>query len=130
MENRATLARNPLTPWKMALDGDDAGRLKSYASRSRVGDVDRALRVFYLDLGAVPPRLDVLAEHGYLDDRDLLDPWGREYGFELGQGGYRIVGFDGEGLPDESASPTRRFTAAQRMVLHGPARLDELHSAP
>ena len=41
--------------------------------------IERALQVFYLDLGDLPDRLSRLAQHGYLDERDLLDPWGRPY---------------------------------------------------
>ena len=128
-----TIARNPITPWKMALENEDSTRLKSYASRGRINEVDRALRVFYLDRGTVPPRLDILAENGYLRPRDLLDPWGREYGFDLSPGGYRIVGRDPEGVPDSSFSPSRRFSAAQRMMLLGlsPENAEELGpSAP
>ena len=126
----ATIARNPITPWKMALENEDSERLKGYASRGRINEVDRALRVFYLDRGSIPRGLDVLAENGYLRDRDLLDPWGREYGFELGPGGYRIVGLDADGDPDASFSPSRRFSAAQRMMLLGLSPEEEESGPP
>lgn len=123
-----TLQHNPYTPWNLGLAGAEVDMLKTYASRARLGRVDRALRLFYLDLGALPDRLERLSDRDYLAERDLRDPWGREYRFETAPGGYRLVGLDAEGRPHEALTLTHRFSAAQRMILDG-SKTDNLRAA-
>ena len=115
----ATLPHNPLTPWRLAASGDEIARLKTYASRGRLERIQAALQVFYLDTGAMPPRLEVLASGGYLPASDLVDPWGREYAYELGRTGYVLRGTDGSGRNAATLTLEHRFSAAQRMVLLG-----------
>jgi len=117
----ATFDRNPFNSWKMAFQGTQQDQLAVYAGRGRVERIDRALQVFYLDLGAVPDRLARLAENGYLEAKDLLDPAGRPYGYQQIAGGYAIVGFDSEGNPSPELSLTHRYSSAQRLVLEGTA---------
>jgi hypothetical protein len=120
----ATFDRNPFNPWKMAFQGTQRNQLALYAGRGRVERIDRALQVFYLDLGDVPDRLTRLSDNGYLDAEDLLDPAGRPYGYRRIAGGYAIVGFDSEGNPSPELSLTHRYSSAQRLVLEGAASAD------
>jgi hypothetical protein len=115
----ATFDRNPLNPWRMAFHGAQQNQLAVYAARGRVERIDRALRIFYLDLGDLPDRLARLASNGYLEEHDLLDPWGRPYEYQRIPGGYVIVGLDSDGHPDPELSLTHRFSSAQRLVLEG-----------
>jgi hypothetical protein len=115
----ATFERNPLNPWRMAFQNEQQNQLAVYAGRGRVERIDRALRVFYLDLGDLPDRLARLASNGYLEEHDLLDPWGRPYEYQRIPGGYVILGLDSEGNPSPELSLTHRFSSAQRLVLEG-----------
>ena len=74
-----TLDHNPLTPWKLTASNGSTDRLRTYASRIRLERIEEAIRVFYLDSGTVPESLERLADNGYLETEDLLDPWGRVY---------------------------------------------------
>jgi hypothetical protein len=114
-----TFERNPLNPWKTAFEGAPQDQLAVYAGRGRVERIDRALRVFYLDLGALPDRLSRLASNGYIEEPDLLDPWGRPYEYQRIPGGYVIVGRDSDGNPSQELSLTHRFGSAQRLMLEG-----------
>lgn len=119
----STMRFNPLTPW--ALEGESAAseRLRGFASRARIERIDQALQAFYLDFGSVPDELAILPRTGYLGPADLLDSWGRPYAFERTSAGYRIAGLDGEGRVRPEIEVRRWFTAAQRLVLEGPASL-------
>jgi hypothetical protein len=124
----STVADNPLTPWRLMATGEETDRLRAYASRGRLERIERALQVFYLDVGAVPEALPTLARHGYLRPPDLLDPWGREYGYQLLAGGYRLEGLDSVGRPSEDLTVNRRFGTVQRMLIEG--RADPEDSPP
>ena len=117
-----TIDTNPITPWKLGAREGSTDRLRTYASRVRVERIEHAIRVFYLDTGSVPDRLDLLAGNGYLDRRDLLDPWGRPYGYDLSGGSFRLFGLDAGGEASEELTVSRTFSASQRMMLDGPAR--------
>ncbi len=114
-----TLDANPVTPWRVAGSSDATGRLRGYASRVRMERIEDAIRVFYLDNGTVPDRLVLLTDHGYLDPRDLRDPWGRDYRYELRPGSYRLVGLDAQGEPSRDLVVSRTFSASERMMLEG-----------
>jgi hypothetical protein len=126
----ATFDRNPLNPWKTAFQGTQRTQLSAYAGRGRVERLERALQVFYLDLGDLPDRLERLSSHGYVEDRDLVDPWGRPYQYERIAGGYVIVGLDADGNPDPELSLTHRFGTAQRLVLEGTPSGSETAATP
>jgi len=117
----ATLPANPVTPWKIVQNGKETDLLKTYASRSRMERIERALEIFYLDLGTIPADLESLAERRYLGPADLADPWGRSYRYELGRGGYRLAGSGPDGAPREELTLTHRFSAAERLILEGGA---------
>jgi hypothetical protein len=114
-----TLHLNPVTPWRLSGAGVQTERLKTYASRGRLERISRSLEVFYLDTGSLPPRLEMLATAGYLNGSDLLDPWGRGYGYDLRRDGYALAGLGGDGRLSPALTLTHRFSAAQRMVLEG-----------
>jgi hypothetical protein len=117
----ALFSRNPLNPWTLAFQGDPQARLDLYASRGRLARLERAVQVFYLDLGSLPDALGRLAAHGYVEPQDLLDPWGRPYLFEQVPGGYRVAGLDSQGNPDPELVRSHRLSSAQRLVLEGTA---------
>lgn len=117
----ATFSRNPLNPWKMAVDDSPQSRLDLYGSRGRLERLERAVQVFYLDLGALPDSLARLTQHGYVDAREIRDPWGRPYGYESIPGGYRLFGHNGAGEESPELTRIHRLTSAQRLVLEGTA---------
>ncbi|MCP3979980.1 MAG: DUF4388 domain-containing protein [bacterium] len=121
-----TLSQNPFTPWRV-LDRDPAtASLRYYASQGRMERIDRAIQVFYLDAGTFPSDLVPLASNGYLTEDDLRDPWGRRYGYELGLGGYRILGLSEDGEPDPELDRVHRFTRMQRAMMDpGSAETEE-----
>jgi hypothetical protein len=92
--------------------------------------IDRALQVFYLDLGDLPDHLGRLAQHGYLAPEDLVDPAGRPYHYERIPGGYVVVGFDENGDPSPELSLTHRYNSAQRLVLEGTPAESPADDAP
>jgi hypothetical protein len=112
----ATVAHNPLTPWRLAAPAESRDQLRGYASRIRLEQIERAIRVFYLDTGAIPDRLELLSRNGYLAPDDLLDPWGRPYGFQLVEGSFQLVGLDEEGHAADDLTITRRLSATQRRM--------------
>ena len=118
----AMLASNRFGPWETAARDGALDRLRTFASRDRVQRVERALDLCYLDTGQLPSRLAVLVDNGYLDRRDIQDPWGREYGFVLGEDRYTLIVLDPQGQPDEGLAVIRPFSPAMRMVLAGGAR--------
>jgi hypothetical protein len=116
-----TLQSNPASPWKLAARAGETELLRTYASRARLERLDRALQLFYLDLGSVPDRLERLADAGYVTQRDLRDPWGRPYAFEVGSGGYTILGIDDSGRSRDELILRHAWSASERMVLEGGA---------
>src|SRR5262249_42376165 len=69
--------RSPLSPvgGSASLDPFGVQRIRSHLSQARVGRIDRALRLFYLDRQSLPNTLDPLVSEGFLTQRDLVDPW-------------------------------------------------------
>jgi len=117
----ATLRANPLVPWRLAAVRRQSDDLRAYASRGRLERVERAVQMFYLDTGTVPEDLEILARGGYLERRDLLDPWGRPFAYRRAPDGYRLSGRDPEDEPDASLTLVHRFSPSQRMILEGTA---------
>ncbi len=117
----ATLPQNPLAPWRLASIRAENDLLKSYASRARVDALDRAVQLFYLDLGSAPEDLDALAAAGYVAPSALMDPWGRPYRLETFPGGYRLYGLDASGGTQEDLTIRHVFSGTQRLILEGPA---------
>jgi len=111
-----SLPHNPMAPWRVVADDPAAQQLRLYSSQVRLERIERAVQVFYLDAGQFPAELELLARHGYLDPRDLRDPWGRAYAYELSAGGYRLQGLDGAGQAAPGLTVEHRFSAVQRMM--------------
>ncbi len=117
----ATFGSNPFVPWRLAMARQQADDLREYASRGRLERIERAVHMFYLDTGTAPGDLEALAAGGYLDSRELLDPWGRTYGYRLAPEGYRLSGRDPANEPSPNLTLLHRFSPSQRMILEGPA---------
>ena len=117
----ATMATNPLTPWRVLGGGVETQLLRTYASRNRVERIEAALQTYYLDRGTLPERLDALVAGGFLRQTDVVDPWGRAYGFAVDVTGYRIEGRGADGEVREDLVVRHPFSASQRMVLEGGA---------
>jgi len=117
----ATMAANPLTPWRLLGRSDETQLLRTYASRNRVERIEAALQTYYLDRGTLPERLDALVSGGFLRDSDIVDPWGRTYGYAVDVTGYRIEGRGADGEVREDLVVRHPFSASERMVLEGGA---------
>jgi len=113
----ATLPFNRYTAWNVAASPEVTERLRTYASRGRIERVERAVRLFFLDTGQLPDDLELLVGNGYLARRDVLDPWGRPYLYELTPTAYSVRGRDGEGVLSAGLTVTRRLTPVQRRLL-------------
>jgi hypothetical protein len=112
----ATLRSNPLAPWRLEGGKAAVGQLRFYASQLRLEQIDKAVQTFYLDAGSFPRSLDKLAMYGYIDPEDLVDPWGRPYGYGISPGGYQIVGLDADGELRPELSLYHEFSAIQRVM--------------
>lgn len=117
----ATLAANPWTPWKIASRAGETQLLLTYASRSRIEHIERAIQTYFLDRGGMPRDLRVLAREGYLSALEVTDPWGRPYAYRVDTSGYEIAGAGPDGEARDDLVVRRPFTAAERMVLEGGA---------
>jgi uncharacterized protein DUF4388 len=84
----------PFSPWP---EGAVVDTLRRAASRTRLARLDAGVRVHVLERGAAPERLEDLSEHGLVNPPDLVDPWGREYGFVRSRRSFQIRGTDGRG---------------------------------
>jgi hypothetical protein len=113
----SSLPRNPWSPWRLIDRAGSTDQLRQFASQVRLERLERALQVCYLDTGAFPEALSTLARHGYVSSADLLDPWSRDYDFQLSAGGYRLAGGDAEGRPSPELTVTRSFNEVQRQML-------------
>jgi hypothetical protein len=109
----------PWSPWRILAASPATERLRSYVTSARLERLERAIQLFYLDAGTVPDSLEALAGGGYVREADLIDPWGRSYGFELSAGGYRLQGYDAAGQPAVDFAVSRSFGPLQRMLLAG-----------
>jgi hypothetical protein len=113
----ATLNANPLSPWRLAGENEGTIKLRYYASHARLERIEGAIQVFYLDAGVLPPTLEPLASNGYVKETDLIDPWGRPYGYVVSPGGYQLFGMDADGNPSSELTLAHSFNTVQRMLL-------------
>ncbi len=60
------------------------------ASAIRLLRIEEALSAFALARGRWPASSYELVQEGLLRERDLVDPWGRDYAYELQSWGYRL----------------------------------------
>jgi hypothetical protein len=113
-----TLQDNPWTPWKMGGEVATPEELRGYSTHARLERLEQAITVYFLDAGLFPENLSSLAESGYIDPADQLDPWGRPFGFEISSGGYQLFSIPAHGQPtDPELTISHRFSASQRMML-------------
>lgn len=112
-----TLPANRFAPWRSARIASDTDRLREFASRSRLERIERSLQAFYLDTGALPGDLVDLATHGFLEETDLHDPWGRPYLYRLDASSYTIAAVDEDGQPRPDLARVRPTSSGQRLVM-------------
>ena len=120
----ATLEWNPVAPWKVSGQAATTDRLRFFASLARLERLEQAVHVTYLSSGVYPTDLETLASGGIVAPADLIDPWGRPYGFSVSPGGYQLFGLDGQAEPHPELSRSHRFSATEQMML--PNAGDEL----
>lgn len=113
----ATLPANPWTPWRALQADQTSDRLRVYVSIARLEQLERAIKVFQLDAGTPPGDLETLVHGGYVRPEDMLDPWGRPFGFDVSSAGYRLQALDATGRPAPELTISRRFTAVQQMLV-------------
>jgi hypothetical protein len=120
----ATLSGNRYSAWKVAGAPEIDDRLRTYTSRGRIERIERSVRAFFLDRGQLPDGLPVLVANGYLDERDVVDPWGRPYGLDVASNSYTISGLNAHGEVSQDLTLIRTLTPAQRRML-----VDELSAS-
>jgi hypothetical protein len=125
-----TLRGNPATPWRIAARSDETALLKTYASRSRVERVEKAVQIYYLDRGAMPDGLARLAGEGFVAPTDVVDPWGRPYDYRVDATGFELAGRGPDGETRDDLVIRHPFSASQRMVLEGGAADRERAPSP
>ena len=126
-----TLPDNRWTPWRLGLQDEATETLHRLASRQRLERLEAGMEIFYLDRGTFPSDLGDLTAGGYLDDADLLDPWGRSYDYHRSSGGFRVSGLGADGEADEELVLSHRFTTVQRMMMSPMgARLEDPEPPP
>jgi hypothetical protein len=126
----AGLRSNPISPWRLASGSHETELLKTYASRSRMERLERALQIYYLDRGTMPQTLSGLADEGFLTPADVVDPWGHPYEYRVDASGYEIAGSAPPGDQPDDLVVRHAFSASQRMVLEGGATERDRPSAP
>jgi len=110
------LRANSLAPWRVGPVVGTAQQLRVHASQVRLERLESAVQVFYLDAGTFPQSLDLLAVNRYVTEEDLVDPWGRVYGYRLSRGGYQLYGWDADGELRPDLTVSHRFSGLQRML--------------
>lgn len=114
-----TRGDGPAAPWSAFGDSATRDALRAHASQVRLERIERAIRLYYLDRGALPARLDALAGTPYLASEDLVDPWGRPFVYQLDPGGFRLVGLDANGHADPEGTLSHRFSSLERSLRPG-----------
>lgn len=110
------LRANSLAPWRVGSVVGTGQQLRVHASQVRLDRLENAVQVFYLDAGTFPQSLDLLAVNRYVAEEDLVDPWGRVYGYRLSRGGYQLYGWDADGELHPDLTVSHRFSGLQRML--------------
>lgn len=78
---------------------EGSGYLNEYIAKSRISSIRFALETYYYESGSYPKNLNMLFEQKFLFKKELIDPWGSEYNYELlSQKAYKIYssGIDGK----------------------------------
>jgi hypothetical protein len=88
-----------------------------YLSKSKLEKIDKMLTVYYFSNGRFPARLEELLTAGYLKEANLVDPWGRNYGYALFDDAYMLAGLNGEGKKDERLEIINNFSSLQKKII-------------
>lgn len=86
-------------------------------SKSKIDKINEVLKVYYLNTGTLPSKLDDLIFDGYLDKSDIIDPWGHRYLYILFDDAYKIGGFNNTHLLDENLLKINKFSKTQKVIL-------------
>jgi hypothetical protein len=121
----ATLPSNPMVPWRVGAVPAATSQLRFSISQSRLQRLERAVQVHFLSTGNYPSKLDGLARDGYVRPADLVDPWGRRYGYLLSAGGFQVFGLDADGEPSLDLTVSHPFSTVQRLMLQDAPQPDE-----
>ncbi len=68
----------------------DVRELERAVARTRLQRVDTAIQVYFLMQRGFPENVRYLVTSGLLRPDGILDPWGREIGYEVAGSGYRL----------------------------------------
>lgn len=69
----------------------DVRGMETAVARTRLQRVDRAIQAYFLVQRGFPEGLRTLVTARLLRPDGILDPWGREIGYEVTSGGYRLT---------------------------------------
>jgi hypothetical protein len=86
-------------------------------SKSKIDKISKALEVYYLNSASFPPKLDELVLSGYLEESDIIDPWGQPYIYLLFDDAYKIGGFNSSRVLDENLIKVSQFSRTQKVIL-------------
>ncbi len=106
-----TMGLNPINRLPPSHSDPLLDEILAAITRSHVQRLDEAVQVYFLEKRFYPDDLSELARGNLVGPEALRDAWGRELGFRLEDGGYRIVvyGPDGRERPDLSLErPAKR----------------------
>lgn len=116
----ATSSLNPAAPWRVGALGQEQDDLRTYVSRARIERLEQAIQSYFVRTARLPAALPDLVREGYLKREDVRDPWGRPYGYEADESGFRLAGWDASGGEDPTLELTHPLSPAQRALLEGP----------
>jgi hypothetical protein len=92
-----TMGLNPINRLPPAHSDPLFDELRAAITRSHVQRLDEAIQVYYLEKRFYPDDLSELARGHLVGPEALRDAWGRELGYQLEDGGYRIVVYGPDG---------------------------------
>ncbi len=82
---------------------EGAGYLNEHIVKSRISSIRFAIETYYYENGSYPKNLSTLFEQKFLSKKDLIDPWGREYIYELiSTRSYKLQSLGKDGLKGTS----------------------------
>jgi hypothetical protein len=113
-----TIPKNPFAPFVQG-NFNPVNDILRPVSRSRLSRINLALRVFYLEEQTLPRNLDELVQKNHLAEEDLIDPWGRRYGYRLEPSRFVISGANASGEPEPELMVSKLLSPSQRLVIRG-----------
>jgi hypothetical protein len=112
-----TLPDNPFVPWRIEPASAATTQLRISTSQARLQRLEKAVQVYFLNTGNYPQHLDAVGHYGYVAASDLVDPWGRDYGYLLSAGGFQVFGLDADGEPSADLTVQHPFSTVQRLMV-------------